>query len=155
MITEALAEFGLPASQAATATRTQVIKDSQHEAFDEVALHVGTPVLRIADTALFPPVVAPASRGEATGRLWGGLLATATTDGFFGSQLQGGADRCARTSPSRPIMRTADLSGGVMGVIETGFASARESPSDCGSRRWSAHPGHRRIVLGSSEPSKP
>ncbi|WP_370739420.1 hypothetical protein [Streptomyces fradiae] len=81
------------------------ITDSHHEAFDEVALDVGSLVLRTAGTAPFDPVVTPASRGEATGRLWGGLLATATTDGFIGSHLQGGADQCARTSPSRPIVR--------------------------------------------------
>lgn len=86
VITEALAEAGLPISLAAAATSTefdQLIKDSHHEAFDEVGLDVGTPVLRIADTALFGPVITPAPRGEAAGRLWDGLLAVAATDGFF------------------------------------------------------------------------
>ncbi|EGX60625.1 hypothetical protein SZN_06731 [Streptomyces zinciresistens K42] len=86
VITEALAEAGLPASLAAAATSAQfdqLIKDSHHEAFDEVGLDVGTPVLRIAGTTLFGPVVTPAPRGEAAGRLWDGLLAVAATDGFF------------------------------------------------------------------------
>ncbi|MEV4333627.1 disulfide bond formation protein DsbA [Streptomyces sp. NPDC049597] len=86
VITEALAEAKLPASLAAAATSTQfdqLIKDSHHEAFDEVGIDVGTPVLRIAGTALFGPVVSPAPRGEAAGRLWDGLLAVAATDGFF------------------------------------------------------------------------
>lgn len=86
VITEALEEAGLPASLAAAATSTefdQLIKDSHHEAFDEVGLDVGTPVLRIAGTTLFGPVVTPAPRGEAAGRLWDGLLAVAATDGFF------------------------------------------------------------------------
>ncbi|MDX3099005.1 DsbA family protein [Streptomyces sp. ME19-03-3] len=86
VITEALAEVGLPASLARAATNTQfdqLIKDSHHEAFDEVGLDVGTPVLRISGTALFGPVLTPAPRGEAAGRLWDGLLAIASTDGFF------------------------------------------------------------------------
>lgn len=86
VITEALAEVGLPAFLAAAATSSQfdqLIKDSHHEAFDEIGLDVGTPVLRIAGTALFGPVVTPAPRGEAAGRLWDGLLAVAATDGFF------------------------------------------------------------------------
>ncbi|MEV7871647.1 disulfide bond formation protein DsbA [Streptomyces sp. NPDC088124] len=86
VITEALAETGLPASLAAAATSTefdQFIKDSHHEAFDDVGLDVGTPVLRIAGTTLFGPVITPAPRGEAAGRLWDGLVMVAGTDGFF------------------------------------------------------------------------
>ncbi len=86
VITEALAEVGLPDSLAAAATGTefdQIIKDSHHEAFDEVGLDVGTPVLRIRGTAMFGPVVTPAPRGEAAARLWDGLVAIAETDGFF------------------------------------------------------------------------
>jgi mycothiol-dependent nitroreductase-like protein len=44
VITEALEEAGLPASLASSATSIQVeqlIKDSHHEAFDEVGLDVG------------------------------------------------------------------------------------------------------------------
>ncbi|WP_438818468.1 mycothiol-dependent nitroreductase Rv2466c family protein [Streptomyces griseus] len=63
VITEALTECALPASLASAATSTQfdqIIKDSHHEASDDVGLDVGTPVLRIAGTALFGPVVTPA-----------------------------------------------------------------------------------------------
>lgn len=86
VITEALAEVGLPASVAAAATSTdfdQVIISSHNQAFDEVGLDVGTPVLRINGTALFGPVITPAPRGEAAGRLWDGLVMVAQTDGFF------------------------------------------------------------------------
>lgn len=86
IITEALAEVDLPQALAEAATSTefdQRITDSHHEAFDEVGLDVGTPVLRIAGTALFGPVVTPAPRGEAAGRLWDGLVLIAQTDGFF------------------------------------------------------------------------
>jgi hypothetical protein len=49
-IPEALAEAGLPASLADAAESTefdQMIKDSHNEAFDDVGLDVGTPVIRI------------------------------------------------------------------------------------------------------------
>ena len=86
VIAEALAEAGLPGSLAAAATSTefdQLIKDSHDEAFDEVGLDVGTPVLRIAGKALFGSVITPAPRGEAAGQLWDGLVMIARTDGFF------------------------------------------------------------------------
>ncbi|WP_435112179.1 mycothiol-dependent nitroreductase Rv2466c family protein [Nocardiopsis synnemataformans] len=86
VITDALAEVHLPRELAEAATSTefdQHIIDSHHEAFDEAGLDVGTPVLRIAGTALFGPVVTPASRGEAAGHLWDGLVLIAQTDGFF------------------------------------------------------------------------
>jgi hypothetical protein len=86
VITEALVEAGLPNSLASAGTSTefdQLIKDSHHEAFNEVGLDVGTPVLRIGGTALFGPVITPAPRGEAAGRLWDGLVTVAGTDGFF------------------------------------------------------------------------
>jgi hypothetical protein len=85
-ITEALAEASLPQTLAAAAKSTEYdhfIRASHHEAFDEVGLDVGTPVLRICGMALFGPVVTPAPRGEAAGRLWDGLVLIAQTDGFF------------------------------------------------------------------------
>ncbi|MFB0630321.1 hypothetical protein [Streptomyces sp. AB3(2024)] len=39
------------------------------EAFDEVGLDVGTPVLRIGGTALFGPVLRQAPRGDAAGQV--------------------------------------------------------------------------------------
>ena len=65
----------------AAATSTdfdQLIKDSHDEAFNEVGLDVGTPVLRITGKALFGPVITPAPRGEAAGRLWDGLVMIAS-----------------------------------------------------------------------------
>ena len=94
VIPEALEEAGLPRSLAAAATSTefdQVIKDSHDQAFNEVGLDVGTPVLQVAGTALFGPVVTPAPRGEAAGQLWDGLVLIAQTDGFF--ELKRSRDR--------------------------------------------------------------
>jgi protein-disulfide isomerase-like protein with CxxC motif len=86
VIPEALAEVGLPADLASAAESTefdQTIKDSHNEAFDDVGLDVGTPVIRIAGQAIFGPVVTPAPRGEAAGRLWDGVALVTATDGFF------------------------------------------------------------------------
>jgi len=86
IITEALAEVGLPVELASAADSTeydQVIKDSHNEAFDEVGLDVGTPVVRIHGKAIFGPVITPIPRGEAAGRLWDGVSLVTEADGFF------------------------------------------------------------------------
>jgi len=93
-IPEALAEVGLPVTLASAAESTefdQLIKDSHNEAFDDVGLDVGTPVVRIRGRALFGPVITPAPRGEAAGRLWDGLALVAGADGFF--ELKRSRDR--------------------------------------------------------------
>jgi hypothetical protein len=94
VIPEALAEVGLPASLADAAESTEfdeMIKKSHHQAFDEVGLDVGTPVVRVRGRALFGPVITPAPRGEAAGRLWDGLALVAEADGFF--ELKRSRDR--------------------------------------------------------------
>ena len=86
VIPDALAEAGLPRSLASAATSTEfdeLIKKSHHEAFDDVGLDVGTPVIRIRGKALFGPVITPAPKGEAAGRLWDGLVLVTDADGFF------------------------------------------------------------------------
>jgi hypothetical protein len=86
VIPEALAEVGLPASLASAAESDEFdeqIKASHHEAFDEVGLDVGTPVIRIRGKAIFGPVITPAPKGEAAGRLWDGLVLVTEADGFF------------------------------------------------------------------------
>jgi 2-hydroxychromene-2-carboxylate isomerase len=86
VIPEALAEVGLPEDLAAAAKSTEFddeIKRSHHEAFDDVGTDVGTPVLRIRGRAIFGPVITPAPKGEAAGRLWDGLVLVTEADGFF------------------------------------------------------------------------
>jgi 2-hydroxychromene-2-carboxylate isomerase len=86
VIPDALAEVGLPASLAGAAESDefdQLIKDSHNEAFDEVGIDVGTPVIRIAGSTIFGPVITPIPRGEAAGKLWDGVALVTATDGFF------------------------------------------------------------------------
>ena len=86
VLPESVAEVGLPSSVAEAATSTdfdELIKKSHHEAFDDVGLDVGTPVVRIRGRALFGPVITPAPKGDAAGRLWDGLALVAEADGFF------------------------------------------------------------------------
>jgi hypothetical protein len=94
VISEALEEVGLPvwlADAAETAEFDDVIKKSHHEAFDEVGLDVGTPVVKIRGKALFGPVITPAPKGEAAGELWDGLVLVSKADGFF--ELKRSRDR--------------------------------------------------------------
>jgi hypothetical protein len=86
VIPEALTAAGLSPSLADAATSTdydEFIKKSHHEAFDQVGLDVGTPVIRIRGNAFFGPVITPAPRGEAAGRLWDGFVLVSEADGFF------------------------------------------------------------------------
>jgi mycothiol-dependent nitroreductase-like protein len=94
VIPEALQEAGLPvwlADAAETDEFDAAIKKSHHEAFDEVGLDVGTPVIRIRGKALFGPVITPAPKGEAAGELWDGLVLVSKADGFF--ELKRSRDR--------------------------------------------------------------
>jgi hypothetical protein len=94
ILPEALQEAGLPgwlADAAETDEFDAAIKKSHHEAFDEVGLDVGTPVIRIRGKALFGPVITPAPKGEAAGELWDGLVLVSKADGFF--ELKRSRDR--------------------------------------------------------------
>ena len=94
IIPEALQEAGLPvwlADAAETDEFDAAIKKSHHEAFDQVGLDVGTPVVRIRGKALFGPVITPAPKGEAAGELWDGLVLVSKADGFF--ELKRSRDR--------------------------------------------------------------
>jgi 2-hydroxychromene-2-carboxylate isomerase len=86
VLPEALAEVGLPASliEAADTDRyDEALRKSHHAGMDQVGMEVGTPVISVAGTAFFGPVVTPAPKGEAAGKLWDGVLLVANTDGFF------------------------------------------------------------------------
>lgn len=86
VIAESLAECGLPAQLADYATSEdydQQLRASHEEGISKVGEDVGTPVVSVGDVAFFGPVVTPAPKGEAAGKLYDGLLLVAGTPGFY------------------------------------------------------------------------
>jgi hypothetical protein len=85
-IAASLSDVGLPADLLRFATCTDVdddVRASHKRAIDLVGEEVGTPVIATGGAAFFGPVVTPAPKGEAAGRLWDGWVLMAGTPGFF------------------------------------------------------------------------
>ena len=85
-IEDALQDVGLPLALADAMDSEEFdeeLRTSTAAAMDKVGLEVGTPVICVGDIAIFGPVVSPAPKGEAAGRLWDGVVLVAGTDGFF------------------------------------------------------------------------
>jgi len=86
VIAESLKEVELPADLLRFATSEEVdddVRASHDRAISMVGEEVGTPVIAMGGSAFFGPVVTPAPRGEAAGRLWDGWVLMAGTPGFF------------------------------------------------------------------------
>ncbi|MFC7430594.1 MULTISPECIES: DsbA family protein [unclassified Agrococcus] len=84
IVSEALAEVGLDASLAEeTDAFDAQLRASHAEAIELVGDDVGTPVVSVDGVAFFGPVVSPAPTGEAALRLFDGIVAAASVDGFF------------------------------------------------------------------------
>ena len=86
VIAAALKEVGLPAELLRFATSDEAddaVRASHARAIALVGEEVGTPVIAMGGSAFFGPVVTPAPRGEAAGRLWDGWVLMAGTPGFF------------------------------------------------------------------------
>jgi protein-disulfide isomerase-like protein with CxxC motif len=87
----ALHRAGLPHTLANAALGTaydDALRASHTAGMAPVGEDVGTPVIHVhlasgEVVAYFGPVVTPAPRAEAAGRLWDGALLAASTDGFF------------------------------------------------------------------------
>jgi hypothetical protein len=85
-IIAALAEAGLPADLADAMDSTDydaALRASHAEGIERVGYEVGTPIISVNGMSVFGPVLSPIPRGEAAARLWDGVLAIASTDGFF------------------------------------------------------------------------
>ena len=86
VIRQALEEVGLPAELAKHAESDeydQQLRASHQEGISKVGEEVGTPVVAVNGVAFFGPVVTPAPKGEAAGKLWDGCVLVAGTPGFF------------------------------------------------------------------------
>ena len=86
LLPEALAEVGLPAALAEakdTDRYDDALRKSHLAGMEQVGMEVGTPVIAVEGSAFFGPVVTPAPKGEAAGKLWDGVRLVAGTDGFF------------------------------------------------------------------------
>nr|MDT0665016.1 disulfide bond formation protein DsbA [Micromonospora sp. DSM 115978] len=59
------------------------LRESHLDGISRVGFDVGTPVIAVAGTAFFGPVVTPAPKGEAAGLLWDGVRLVAQTPGFY------------------------------------------------------------------------
>ena len=89
----ALRECGLPAAIANAGDTTaydQALRESHQEGISLVGSEVGSPIIAVPGSdpahgkiAFFGPVVSPAPTGDRAARLWDGVLAAATTPGFF------------------------------------------------------------------------
>ena len=95
----ALTEAGLPIELADAAESTgydEALSESHHAGMDPVGNEVGTPVIHVPGEdgktiAFFGPVVTPAPKGEAAGRLWDGVVLVGGTAGFY--ELKRSRDR--------------------------------------------------------------
>lgn len=86
VLVPALEEVGLDTSLARFADSDEYdeqLRASHQRAIDLVGDDVGTPVVAVEGTAFFGPVVTPAPKGEAAGKLWDGCLLVASTPGFY------------------------------------------------------------------------
>jgi 2-hydroxychromene-2-carboxylate isomerase len=86
VIAAALAEVGLPAELAAYADSDEYdeqMRASHFDGIERVGQDVGTPVISVNGTAFFGPVISPAPKGEEAAKLWDGVVAVASYDGFF------------------------------------------------------------------------
>ncbi|WP_408630653.1 mycothiol-dependent nitroreductase Rv2466c family protein [Micromonospora echinaurantiaca] len=87
----ALIDAGLDPTLAEAAGSTEydeALRASHEAGMRPVGTDVGTPVIHApgpdgGQVAFFGPVVTPAPKGEAAGRLWDGVLLVSATPGFF------------------------------------------------------------------------
>ena len=86
LVAEVVEELGLDPQLVEVAQGDSVdteLRASHQRAMDLVGDEVGTPVISVEGVAFFGPVVTPAPKGEAAGKLWDGCVLVAGTPGFY------------------------------------------------------------------------
>lgn len=83
---EALIEVGLDPALAQAMndeSLNNAIIESHERGIVLVGNDVGTPIIAVDGAAFFGPVISPAPKGEAAGKLWDGVVGVASYPGFF------------------------------------------------------------------------
>ncbi len=83
---KALVDAGLPPDLVElgdTDANDDALRASHQAGMELVGMDVGTPVIKVGESAFFGPVVTPAPRGEDAGRMFDGVVALAGYEGFY------------------------------------------------------------------------